>query len=106
MIEQMLAGKKCYVNMCLVKKNLALYDSTLFPEETVGNQVEHKKLNTNLAKYIYTRFRVKGGKFGQLYNKAELLKIPREVPYELPDNLAVVARRGKVPEKPKMRKLF
>lgn len=94
-IRCMLNKKSCYVAGFIIKKNLALYDSVLFPDEQSSDTKEHRRLTVNLRTYIESRFKIKMSKFAKKYNKARLLLIPRDSYYELPENLAFVKRRNK-----------
>lgn len=101
----MLSKKTCYVGWFIIKKNLALYDSVLFPNELLSDTIEHRRLTANLRSYIESTYKIKMSKFSRRYNSAKTLLIPRDTYYTLPDNLAVVKHK-KNNDTRKTRKLF
>ena len=107
-IIQAIVQYKMKVLICLnfIKKNLALYDSTLCEEETAQDTRWHRELTLNLKNYIYEKYNIEMSRFSRLYNKAVPFTIARKTPYILPERLATVVTRHKKPKTNSLRKLF
>ena len=87
LIRQMLNGQRVVVCECAVKKNLALDNSTLFPEEDSKNPFLHRQLNDGLKDYVEKNYYIDSSMFARTYNQAKRFRIPREQKYDLPEKL-------------------
>lgn len=91
--SQVASGNKCVICLCAVKKNLALDNSTIYPDESSDDPVFHRLLNQNLDKYISDKYGVIKSQFTKYYSKARPFKISRSHDYKIPDNLLNIKKR-------------
>lgn len=106
LIQAMLNKLNVVTCLNLIKKDLALYKSTLCEDETAKDTYWHKQLSNNLRQYVNDTYGVKMSMFSRKYNIAKPFRIKRDVMYVIPDRLATIKRRPKCVKKNTIHKLF
>lgn len=84
----------------MIKKSLDILQSVIYSTTERENKAEHALLVNNLKKYVHDRYKQDSlRKFNAVYGRADLIVIPRESVYDLPDNLLNIKHYSKTKKK-------